>query len=97
MSNLKTFWSNHKNKFYIAGAILLGAAAGGVAVHFLSKSKPVRPVITIDPKYYETFEEAVQAFKELQKTTAHAAMFDARGFGPVDVMYGVFDEGPVVN
>lgn len=99
MGKVKKLWEDHKVAIIGGAAAVLGFV-GGVALIVLKGKATADNVIesepesetVINPDYYDTFDEAVDAFRELQKTSQHAALFDWCG-----EVYGVFDETSVLQ
>jgi hypothetical protein len=98
MGKISEFAKKHKVAIWTGVATVIGFVGGWLlnsAQGMTDNEEKVvekKPQITIDPDYYDTFDEAVVAFKELQKTTDHAVLVDSYG-----VSYGVFDEAELLG
>ena len=92
MGKISGFVKKHKVAI-VSGTVAVLSFIGGVVVHsIVGKSADKEEVkmdethpLFIQPDFYETFDEAVVAFKEMQKKTKHAVLFDSYGTD-----YGVY-------
>jgi hypothetical protein len=92
MGKPKEFWRRNK-AVIIGGTITVLSFVGGALLDgaFRKPKKVTEKQLLIQPDYYETLDGAIDAFKEKQKITKHAALFEYDG------SYGVYDEAPVLG
>ena len=95
MNKVSAFVKKNEQTIKRIGLATVGFVVGAIAsasVGLTFKKEKPKELVCINPDYYDNFDDAVAAFKELQKTTKNAALFDSYGEA-----YGVFDESPVLG
>lgn len=93
MNKLKSFYKKNEKTLLFIGGVLSAIVIGGVWVK-IRKTCELQNRITINPVYYPTLDEAVDAFKELAKTTKYPVIC---GDGCNNEWFGVFDETSVIK
>lgn len=91
MNKIKNFYRRHKKELIFVGGTLIGASAAVILMNSIIRTTKANSIIVIDPDYYDTLDEAIIAFKELEKTTDFPVISGSFG------NYGVFDEAPVIK
>ena len=95
MNKVSAFVKRNEQTIKRIGIAAAGFVVGTVAstlIGFTFKKEKPKELLCINPDYYDNFDDAVAAFKELQKTTKNAVLVDSYGEA-----YGVFDESPVIG
>jgi len=90
MNRVKDFYKKHDKVLCFIGGGVTIVALGLLGIKVRNTIR-YKNQIRIDPDYYPTLDEAVEAFKILEKTTDWAVICSG-GNG-----YGVFDEASVIK
>ena len=90
MNKIKNFCKKHEKALWFIGGSLTVVALGSMGIKIRNMSKR-KNMIRIEPDFYSTIDEALEAFLALEKTTDYAVLCSSFG------SYGVIDETPVIK